>query len=759
VHPLATGIIHPFRSLASRVTSVDPGIAIILIVYFIWYSWLLVRGHGIPYVMDNNESFSSLNHAYNLWNFDFFRSYGVTDEAVSPDSAAHPVAHTHQGNFPRLFSFVLYALGARSIESQIWITTMTIGIASVLMGYYYFRRLAGALFATIAVLLLITDYLMFAQWQVNTYRVWHGFLLFAALLCVHGFSEWPRRWWAIATVLTYAALFYYELVFAAFVTFTVAFYTIWTYRRAPGSVVLAGIAQGAGAALGLATVILQLILYLGWQDFLTDLRLTLTARNYAPDDIEFITTLRNFYQTRNIAFFYNIQSSEQFAGLVTALRFFSQYVLQISTPFLSLLGIGLAASSLLADSRRPGPRDLATIVPSVSISAGAQLVPGLLLFVLAIVGGDAVVGLPFSGMKATIGTVALAVFSCLLVSIALAYGLAVCARAISISGTLPGVYRALRANLFLLGLGLLILTQGEVYDQGAAVLWWRQLVPVPVWLAKAAVCAAAFVGAILILAGRRAVLGRWHAAPSSLAPFLFCGALGYLIVYKLSAGYVYSGYLIRLCPFVVFHVDALFALGLFVTVAISATLLGRANFNNFATRSVCAAAIAAAAALMVLWTTIQSRYFLLFPPDRMSFIKLLRDPAFQGRGLISNNYVVPFGVIAGTWAYIEPYPRALTDSLPPPPSNDYVWLADRRTNAEYSRPSIYVCFNSWSTSHALLAAISARQSGSQACSNYPIVKRAQSGGTDAALPHASVLARDPESDHWAILRLEWPSSR
>jgi hypothetical protein len=222
---------------------------------------------------------------------------------------------------------------------------------------------------------------------------------------------------------------------------------------------------------------------------------------------------------------------------------------------------------------------------------------------------------------------------------------------------------------------------------------------------------------------------------------------------------VYSGYLVRLCPFIVFHVDALLALGLFVTVAISATLLGRTDFNNLVTRSACGAAAALAVALAVLWATVQTRYLLFFPPDRMSFVKLLRDPRFEGRGLISNNYAVPFGFMAGTWAYIEPYPRALTDSLQPPPNNDYVWLADRRTNAEYSRPSIYVCFNSWSTPHALVAGMSARQTDSQGCSNNPIVKRAQSGGTDAALPHASVLARDTESDHWAILRLEWPSSR
>ena len=55
---------------------------------------------------------------------------------------------------------------------------------------------------------------------------------------------------------------------------------------------------------------------------------------------------------------------------------------------------------------------------------------------------------------------------------------------------------------------------------------------------------------------------------------------------------------------------ALLALGLFVTVAISATLLGRADFNNLATRSACAAAIAVAVALTVLWTAIQSRRLL-----------------------------------------------------------------------------------------------------------------------------------------------------
>jgi len=107
----------------------------------------------------------------------------------------------------------------------------------------------------------------------------------------------------------------------------------------------------AGAALGLATLILQLILYLGWQNFVTDLHLTLTARNYAPGDTTFVTTLRDFYENRNIVFLYNLQSSDQFVGLFASLRLFFRYVLQTSTPFLSLIAIGMAIAALLAEQR------------------------------------------------------------------------------------------------------------------------------------------------------------------------------------------------------------------------------------------------------------------------------------------------------------------------------------------------------------------------------------------------------------------------
>src|SRR3974390_2959737 len=97
---------------ASRFSVCTTSTSIVLFLYVIYYVVLITWGHGVPYVMDNNETYSALLHAHNLWNFDFFRSFGLADDVASPLRAAHPVIHTHQGDFPRLFAFMLYVFGA-----------------------------------------------------------------------------------------------------------------------------------------------------------------------------------------------------------------------------------------------------------------------------------------------------------------------------------------------------------------------------------------------------------------------------------------------------------------------------------------------------------------------------------------------------------------------------------------------------------------------------------------------------------------------
>jgi hypothetical protein len=704
--------------------------------------------------MDNNETFSSLNHAYNLWNFDLSGSLGLTDEAVSPSAAAHPFVYTHQGNFPRLYSVLLYALGARSAESQILLTALTIGTATVLMAQAFFRRLGGELFATTAVLLLIADYLLFAQWQVNTYRVWHGFFLFGSLNCVHGLELWPRRRWAVATFLLYACLFYWELVFATFVAINAALYTAWVYRLRPKLAIEAWIVQGSGAALALLTLISQLVAYLGWQDFLTDLRLTFTARNRFSSDPQLPHELTEFYSSHDIVFFQNFQSVTSYAGPLAFLRSLFRNVLQVPGPFLSLVGVTLAAAAYAARSHGPTPRDATVVLPRVALAATACIVPGMLALLLPLAaGGDAVFGARWPGIDVDVGGAMALALACLGLSTLLAFCVRLLACRLSLSGAPPGIGRCAGAGAFLLAVALVVVVQGELYDPATSALWRRFFAPVPTGVAKLLILTAALIGALLILVGRREMLGAWRHVPKSLAPFLVCGLLAYLSVYIASGGYLHTAYLIRLCPLPVFHVDALIALGAFITIVAARTLASQSmNEQGNDPRRSAKRALALVAAIVGVvfgasWISVQAKLVQKLPPDALAFIQNL-TPAPGTNGVVTNNYGAPFGLAAATWSY--GYATRPQDAA----KYSYAWLRDRRSNPLYERPDFYVCFDSFSTLKVVVETF-ATNAAERGCTSMDIVRRGLYGSQGEALPRANIQARDEIADRWAIVWLDW----
>ena len=117
---------------------------------------------------DNNESYSSFWHGYSLYHFGLSNGAGLADEAFSPDPETHPFVHTHQGNLRRLYSLLLYAFGLRSVEGHIVATTLTVGLAGVVLAFGFLPAIAVQLFATITALLLVTDYVLAAEWSVVT---------------------------------------------------------------------------------------------------------------------------------------------------------------------------------------------------------------------------------------------------------------------------------------------------------------------------------------------------------------------------------------------------------------------------------------------------------------------------------------------------------------------------------------------------------------------------------------------------------------
>lgn len=311
---------------------------LLIMAYMLVFGVFLVKTDFLPYVMDNNESFSSLWHAYNLYHFDIAKSAGLADEAFAYHEAAHAYAHTHQGNFPRLFAFLIFSLGARSIESQIAVTTFTVGIAAILMGFHFFSRIANPVFALTCCFLLITDYLLVAQWQVVTYRVWHEFFIFSSMLCVHRMIE-GRRFWPVLSIINFACLFYYELIFVAFVSLSSAFYAAYLCRGNKLRLLGFWMTQAVGGIAALAILALQLYFYLGWEDLKTDAFLTFLARNHYQDGAVLLQHMRDFYESRNIVFWYNLEDGSRYRsiGYFFASLLYSE--LQIHTPLLATLSL------------------------------------------------------------------------------------------------------------------------------------------------------------------------------------------------------------------------------------------------------------------------------------------------------------------------------------------------------------------------------------------------------------------------------------
>jgi hypothetical protein len=754
-YPAAIATLRSSRFDTKRIST-----SIVLIAYFVYYVALIIKGQGIPYVLDNNESYSALLHAHNLWNFDFFESFGLADDVASPAPAAHPVVHTHQGDFPRLFTFILYAIGARSVESQIWITTFSVGLCSVLLAQAFFRRVAGDVFATIATLLLITDYILFAQWQVNTYRVWHAFFLFASLLCVHGLSDWNRRNWAIATICLYACLLYWELVFASFVAVTAGAYTVWIYRRTPRLIIVAGLTQSLGAAIGLGILITQVVLYLGWQDFLTDLKLTYGARNFGNDPLVAVQQLKDFYDNHNITFWYNISPDLGYRGIAAFLRSIFTNLLQVQTPLFVLIIICLASAVLIADSRLPNAQDAQVANSSVSARATAVLTAGLFCFLATAIFSADILGESAPSTSSVFSLLMPVMGLSLVFAPILSIVLRIFAAGISVTRSPPGFERCGIASIYFVSLAIFIFLQGFLYDQAQRSLWLDFLTPVPVWMAQLATALAAIVGGLLILSGRRSVLGSWYGLPTPLIPFFVSGAVGYLFVYELNAGYLYTGYLARFCPLFVFHIDAFLALGLYALFGTATAIVRNTHHlkSNFSMRAMASISGALIIALVSYWGFLQYRYINLVPPDQFAFTKTLKSLGNRSVGIISNTYAAPFGMIANTWAYMNAdFAQRDQKQGMGATTHEYVWFADRKSNPIYRTPELFVCFEQ-PPPHSRLADQASRSDKTfSGCSKFHFSGQPNTGENIGG-PQLKLIIRDEKSHLWAIYQISKPRS-
>src|SRR5229473_2548363 len=74
-------------------------------------------------------------------------------------------------------------------------------IRAISLVYAFFSRIATPLFAAIVCAVFMTDYVLFAQWHVVTYRVWHCLLFFFCLYCTERAGESRNGKWIVGLLV------------------------------------------------------------------------------------------------------------------------------------------------------------------------------------------------------------------------------------------------------------------------------------------------------------------------------------------------------------------------------------------------------------------------------------------------------------------------------------------------------------------------------------------------------------------------------
>ena len=320
---------------------------ILVCLHQLFYGWIMVKSSFVPYVLDGNETFSVWWHAHNLYTFSFWKSFGLTDESYGLTEAAHPFIHTHQGNMPRLFGFLIYALGARNVESQVLVTTLIIGNLTLYFCYALIARLTRPTVAFVFCIFLFSDYLLFAQWHLVTYRIWYGFLFFGVLFAIANADRRNGVWPYVLLAALFFLLFYFELVFAVYISVICAFFAIWRHWRQPKKIAVIYVVQLVGGVAAIATLFFQLTAALGYDVVIKDFSSTFIARN-ASSATTGDRALVQFFQDNNIVFWQNFRDGASLRMLTAFARSLGTAVFQIWTPAFFVLVmapfIGVATS-------------------------------------------------------------------------------------------------------------------------------------------------------------------------------------------------------------------------------------------------------------------------------------------------------------------------------------------------------------------------------------------------------------------------------
>ena len=729
----------------------------VLLAYVAIFGGILVYSDFLPFTFDNNESFSAFWHARNLFEYGIANSSGLADEAFSYSAAAHPYAYTHAGASPRLFAYLLYVVGIRTVEAQITFTVFSVGLAAFWLAYRFLAEVATRFYAVVACLLLMTDYLMFAQWHVDAWQVWKALFVFAGLYLAHRIvvNRQPRP--LLALYAFHAFLFYYETIFNVFVALLVFLYFLFSTRNYRFALKVAS-AQAAGALTAAVVLLGQCIWQFGWDVVATDIDYTFIGRNFAADALALSQAAKAFYADHNIIFWMNVPDTTQYRTVKQTLRVLFQDH-SVHTPIWSFVVLAFVAAELIRRFRRP----LDPVKPASG--AGYTIVPATFLLGASLA---ALLGVLVRNPEVGAGLAPLTPFwaSRSWLTLCFAGGLISAAPFVFAPRLLQlaGAGRILGAGLFVAGALALLLMQRRVYSAALEPIWRAALDH----MGGYSVAGALFVVAMVAVSAWRAFGGSAGRGESSrlsgrLLVALAAMLTAYVLVYLVFPGYVQNGYSARYAPFTIYFNALLLAVGLTAMIDCARSLY--VSFRESASwqRTVYAAGSCTAAfgvaGVLLYWGALQAFLFKKLPPDSISFFPLLSSPPFRGSSFAALAYGGVVAYFTKSWAYFD-YNSTLAqgrvtlgpDGYRVERDNTYVWFADRATNPAYDKPAYYLTMTYQGLGLANLT--DGKLAPLPRVGEVPLIRAIREGRTEYL--HPVEVARDPSPrDRWSIVRFDW----
>lgn len=266
---------------------------------FIYLYWRL--GNGIPYLFDNNESFTTYLHAQNLLEYGFSKTAGLADESTSNLLEGHPFLYTHAGTFPRFVSYILLVFTIDSLKLHILILSILVVSISNVIFFTSVIQYFDRYISTFVLMAINLNYVYIFQWNVNTWQVWKFLFFSLFLLICHKILNSTIK--PIFLTAFFMFLFYYEHIYSIlYFLLLISFIFVIGVRRKQQIIFSSLI----GVAISSLTLFMQNVYYSGLSVASQDIYLTFVARNFTRDPEKFVLTLREFYEKNNILFWYNV---------------------------------------------------------------------------------------------------------------------------------------------------------------------------------------------------------------------------------------------------------------------------------------------------------------------------------------------------------------------------------------------------------------------------------------------------------------------